>query len=46
VPELTPKLIDVAWRNYFGASHGFSQQQPPSAQRNTAELQLEDPLQI
>ncbi|HWT03849.1 MAG TPA: hypothetical protein VN256_26615 [Pyrinomonadaceae bacterium] len=45
--ELTPKVIDVAWRNYFGASHGFSQQQPPAAaQRNTAELQLEDPLQI
>ena len=45
--ELNPKLIDVAWRNYFGASHGFSQQQPPpAAQRNTGELQLEDPLQI
>ncbi len=44
--ELNPKLIDVAWRNYFGASHGFSQQPPPAAQRNTAELQLEDPLQI
>ncbi|HKQ51313.1 MAG TPA: hypothetical protein VJT74_03025 [Pyrinomonadaceae bacterium] len=45
--ELNPKVIDVAWRNYFGASHGFSQQPPPAAtQRNTAELQLEDPLQI
>ncbi len=45
--ELNPKVIDVAWRNYFGASHGFTQQPPPSsAQRNTAELQLEDPLQI
>jgi hypothetical protein len=46
-PELNPKVIDVAWRNYFGASHGFSQQQPPTAaQRNTGELQLEEPLQI
>ncbi|MDQ3753949.1 MAG: ATP-binding protein [Acidobacteriota bacterium] len=23
--ELTPKVIDLAWRNYFGASHGFEQ---------------------
>ncbi len=22
-PTLTPQLIDSAWRNYFGASHGF-----------------------
>ncbi|HKP72177.1 MAG TPA: hypothetical protein VJT82_04510 [Pyrinomonadaceae bacterium] len=22
--ELTPKVIDNAWRNYFGASHGFA----------------------
>jgi hypothetical protein len=22
--ELTPKLIDVAWQNYFGVSHAFS----------------------
>ena len=44
--ELNPKVIDVAWRNYFGASHGFAQQQPPAAQRNTGELQLDDPLQI
>jgi hypothetical protein len=22
--ELTPKVIDSAWRNYFGASHGFA----------------------
>ena len=23
-PHLSPELIDVAWRNYFGSSHGFS----------------------
>ena len=24
-PKLTPELIDLAWRNYFGAAHGFDQ---------------------
>ncbi|HEY0101475.1 MAG TPA: hypothetical protein VGB76_21295 [Pyrinomonadaceae bacterium] len=24
--ELTPKVIDSAWRNYFGTSHGFAQE--------------------
>ena len=43
--ELNPKLIDVAWRNYFGASHGFSTQAPASA-RQTGELVLDDPLQV
>jgi hypothetical protein len=42
--ELNPKLIDVAWRNYFGASHGFSMQTPAS--RQTGELVLDEPLQI
>jgi predicted ATPase with chaperone activity len=23
-PHLSPELIDIAWRNYFGSSHGFS----------------------
>jgi hypothetical protein len=23
-PRLTPELLDLAWRNYFGASHAFS----------------------
>ena len=43
--ELNPKLLDVAWRNYFGASHGFSAQGPAVA-RQTGELILEDPLQV
>ncbi|MDQ3816813.1 MAG: hypothetical protein M3362_03855 [Acidobacteriota bacterium] len=42
--ELTPKLIDVAWRNYFGTSHGFNTQ--PLTPRTTGELVLEDPLQL
>ncbi len=42
--ELDPKLIDVAWRNYFGASHGFSTQ--PPMQRQTGELVLDEPLQV
>jgi hypothetical protein len=41
--ELNPKLIDVAWRNYFGTSHGFSTQAAP---RQTGELVLDDPLQV
>ena len=34
--ELTPKLIDGAWRNYFGTSHGFNTQEPE--RRATSEL--------
>lgn len=50
-PELSPKVIDVAWRNYFGASHGFSTQPPTQRQtgelpRPTGELVLDDPLQV
>ncbi|HKR00770.1 MAG TPA: hypothetical protein VJT09_08850 [Pyrinomonadaceae bacterium] len=43
-PEITPKLIDVAWRNYFGASHGFANQ--PPATRQTGDLVLDEPLQV
>jgi hypothetical protein len=42
--ELDPKLIDVAWRNYFGASHGFTSQQPVS--RHGLELDSEQPLEV
>src|ERR1041384_1723928 len=42
--ELNPKLIDVAWRNYFGASHGFGTQTPTP--RGTGELVMSDPLEI
>ena len=42
--ELSPKLVDVAWRNYFGASHGFGSQAP--SPRGTGELVMSDPLEI
>jgi hypothetical protein len=25
--ELTPEVVDIAWRNYFGTSHSFAQQE-------------------
>ena len=39
--ELTPKVIDSAWRNYFGTSHGFTQETEQPSQRRgaTGELQ-------
>ena len=39
--ELTPKVIDVAWRNYFGTAHGFAAQ--PNA-ASMLEQSLADPL--
>ena len=44
-PEVSVKLIDAAWRNYFGTSHGFNASQIP-ARRVTQELADVDPLQI
>ncbi len=35
-PQLTTKLIDGAWRNYFGTSHGFANSEP--GKRSTQEL--------
>jgi hypothetical protein len=31
--ELTPHIVDIAWRNYFGTSHSFAEKpsQAPSA---------------
>lgn len=37
--ELTPKVLDTAWRNYFGTSHSFAHQE-----RN--EKVLADPLEL
>ncbi|HEV2802199.1 MAG TPA: hypothetical protein VGW12_17130 [Pyrinomonadaceae bacterium] len=31
--ELTPKVIDAAWRNYFGTSHGFAQETTATERR-------------
>lgn len=41
--ELTPKVVDVAWRNYFGASHTFAPQQ---TQETMIERTLADPLEL
>jgi hypothetical protein len=36
--ELTPKVIDSAWRNYFGTSHGFTQETEQTRRGATGEL--------
>jgi hypothetical protein len=43
-PEVNARLIDAAWRNYFGASHGFGTQE--AARKTTGELLDANPLQI
>jgi hypothetical protein len=27
--KLTPQIVDIAWRNYFGASHTFNTSDDP-----------------
>jgi hypothetical protein len=39
--ELSPKVIDLAWRNYFGTSHGFT-----PAEETRAFNKQTDPLQL
>ena len=41
--ELTPKVVDVAWRNYFGTSHSFA---PVATSETMIERTLADPLEI
>ena len=41
--ELTPHIVDVAWRNYFGTSHTFA---PVATQETMIERTLADPLEI
>ncbi len=36
--QLTPHIVDIAWSNYFGASHSFAQQQPTQQQADPLEL--------
>lgn len=43
-PEVNVRLIDAAWRNYFGTSHGFGKQE--SARKTTGELLDANPLEI
>jgi hypothetical protein len=40
--ELSRKLIDLAWRNYFGTSHGFA----PAEERAVFGRAQTDPLQL
>ena len=40
--ELTPKVLDTAWRNYFGTSHSFAHQE----QRLAEDKLLNDPLEV
>jgi len=41
--ELGPKVLDIAWRNYFGTSHTFAPQQ---TQETMIERTLADPLEL
>ncbi len=41
--ELSPQVLDVAWRNYFGASHTFA---PVRTQETMIERTLADPLEL
>src|SRR5919112_259895 len=43
-PEVSVRLIDAAWRNYFGASHGFAAQE--QTRKSTGDLADANPLQI
>jgi len=40
---LTPEVIDIAWRNYFGTSHTFA---PVPTQETMIERTLADPLEL
>jgi hypothetical protein len=41
--ELSPQVLDIAWRNYFGASHTFA---PVATQETMIERTLNDPLEL
>lgn len=41
--ELTPQVVDVAWRNYFGTSHSFA---PIQTAETMIERTLADPLEL
>ncbi|HXM35120.1 MAG TPA: hypothetical protein VN920_08035 [Pyrinomonadaceae bacterium] len=42
-PKISPAIIDIAWRNYFGTSHSFA---PAMTQETMIERTLADPLQL
>ncbi|MGA9995659.1 MAG: hypothetical protein WBP93_09605, partial [Pyrinomonadaceae bacterium] len=37
--ELSPHVVDVAWRNYFGTAHGFNSVPEPRAERGSGPLE-------
>jgi hypothetical protein len=39
--ELTPKVLDTAWQNYFGTSHSFANQERAASQKSVG-----DPLDL
>jgi len=41
--QLTPHVVDIAWRNYFGTSHSFA---PVQTQETMIERTLADPLEL
>jgi hypothetical protein len=41
--KLTPQVVDIAWRNYFGTSHTFA---PVQTQETMIERTLADPLEL
>jgi len=41
--QLTPQIVDVAWRNYFGTSHSFA---PVQTAETMIERTLADPLEL
>jgi hypothetical protein len=47
--ELTPQVLDVAWRNYFGSSHSFGESHtfaPVHVEESLLEGTLADPLEL
>ena len=41
--KITPEIVDIAWRNYFGTSHGFAS---GTTQETIIEKTLTDPLEL
>jgi hypothetical protein len=41
--QLTPHIVDIAWRNYFGTSHTFA---PVQTQETMIERTLADPVEL
>ncbi len=39
--QLTPHIVDIAWRNYFGTSHSFAQQEAAKREKPSS-----DPLEL